>query len=219
MKNNKDFQNLKRKEHLKKDFGAELNYKLWVTKGVRFIAAKRLEKQSNLSVFTIALLSAYIIILNLFVFIPNLNLFRSNPEGLTIFTISLSILVLVFSQIESLRNYNLKAEKLHTCAKEIGKLYNEWRYYKTCINDIVDINSRIIDISKRYEFILDKYDNHDDVDIQLFKAKHNKDFFEYSFPYVPKAHITYYIKVYFIYHLLIGVPIILFFIYLILKVV
>lgn len=212
MTNSKDFQNLPGKEHLKKDFSAELNYKLWVTKGARFYAAKRLQKKNSLSIYTIGFLSSYIIIINLFTFLPNLSLYHFAPEVLTIITISLSILVLVFSQIEALNSYSLKAEKIHSCAKEIGKLYNEWRYYKTCAKDSANINDKILDIKDRYEIILDKYDNHEDVDTHLFKANHN-DYFEFPKSYVRKAYFDYYLKVYFTYHFLIFSPIIAILVY------
>ncbi len=207
MNDYKDFQELPGKAHLKKDFGAELNYKLWVTKGARFYAAKRLQKKSTLSVFSIGFLSGYILIINLLAFFPEGNPFHFDTITLTITTIALSILVLIFSQIETANNYSLKADKLHNCAMEIGKIYNEWRYNKTLVKE--NLNGIIKDLTTRYEIILDKFDNHDDIDTQLFKAKHNY-YFKFSKKYVTWAHINYYIKVYLKYHILIFVPIIAF---------
>ena len=51
--------------YLKKDFGVELNYKLWITKGARFKASERNLICGNLSAQTIVYLSAYLIIVNL----------------------------------------------------------------------------------------------------------------------------------------------------------
>src|SRR5690606_38180940 len=51
--------------YLKKDFGVELNYKLWITKGARFKASERNLVCGNLSARTIVYLSAYLIIVNL----------------------------------------------------------------------------------------------------------------------------------------------------------
>lgn len=51
--------------YLKKDFGVELNFKLWTTKGARFAASDRNKKLNSLSYQTIGYLSVYLIIINL----------------------------------------------------------------------------------------------------------------------------------------------------------
>ena len=51
--------------YLKKDFGVELNYKIWITKGARFSASERNRICDNLSSQTVGYLSAYLIIVNL----------------------------------------------------------------------------------------------------------------------------------------------------------
>lgn len=214
MSDKKEFQNLPGKEHLKKDFGAELNYKLWITKGARFNAANRLKIKSTLSVYCIGFLTGYIIIINLFTFLPVSSSLQFSPTVLTITTVGLSILVLVFSLVENLKNYSLESEKIHSCAMEIGKLYNEWRYYKTLAHEKVDLVDKVLDLTQRYEIILDKYGNHENIDTHLFKVRHNY-YFDFSKPYVLLAYINHYLKVYFIYHFLIFIPVVAFLIFVI----
>jgi len=55
----------KKPPYLQKDFGVELNYKMWSTKGARFSASHRNRILNSLSSKTIGYLSAYLIIINL----------------------------------------------------------------------------------------------------------------------------------------------------------
>ncbi len=51
--------------YLDKDFSVELNFKLWSTKGARFVASHRMKIINRLSSYSIGFLSAYLIILGL----------------------------------------------------------------------------------------------------------------------------------------------------------
>lgn len=197
------------KEYLLKDFGGELNYKLWSTKGTRFCAHRRFKKKNILSMYSIGFLSAYIIIFNLFAFLPTTSAFYIEPNILTMITISLSIIVLVFSQLEIANNYSLTADRFHKCARDIAKLYNEWRYVKTHVDDEAEKKNAIISITKKYEDVLDNYDNHEDIDYQLFKTKH-PDYYHLTRFDIILANCKYYLKVQLIYHALIAIPLILF---------
>ena len=52
----------KQLDHLNKTFLEELNYKMWVTKGARFNASKRLALRDNWSNKAMGFLSSYLII-------------------------------------------------------------------------------------------------------------------------------------------------------------
>ena len=109
------------------NLGEELYHKLWTTKGARFYAHKRLLRKSRLSNQTIGYLTAYVIIINLLGLFNFSEKFVLSSQFIGFATTALSILILVFSQIEASFEYNLKADKYHNCAKAIGKLYLELR--------------------------------------------------------------------------------------------
>ncbi len=194
--------------YLKSDFSAELNYKLWTTKGARFQASQRNKKLNSLSTQTIGYLSAYLIIINLgyvydFSFVGDIT---ANQIG--IITTALSILILIYSLFENAKNHSLKAEKFHQCGLEIAELYNELRMVKT-YNLNANINSQVQAISEKYDVLLRKYENHDPVDFLSFKSSKPK-YFELSVMHLIFLAIEKYFRIKFHYHLMIYGPLIWF---------
>lgn len=200
--------------YLNKDFIVELNYKFWTTKGARFTASSRLKKINRLSSYSIGFLSGYMIIIGLLsVFkLNNDQIVSSNQLGFI--TTGLSILILVFSQLESANDYALKADKFHNCVLEIGELYNKLRYLKTNLKSEEEINSLAQELSVEYGNVLKKYENHEPVDFEYFKTSKN-DYFKLSNFKVFQIQCEYYLRTKFLYHFLIIAPAII--IYLILK--
>jgi len=191
--------------YLQKDFGVELNYKLWTTKGARFAASHRNKIQNELSSKTLGYLSAYLTIVSLLVVykIP----FEPIGENYLNFTITaLSILILIFSQFETAKEFSIKSERFHQCSLEIGELYNELRIAKTFPNITEDDRfQRIIDISKKYDKVLQKCENHNSIDFDYFKTS-KKQYFKLTpakFCYIKLKH---YFFVRFKYHLFIYGP-------------
>ena len=200
----------KQPPYLKKDFGVELNYKLWFTKGARFSASERNKKLNDLSSMTIGYLSAYLIIINL-INIYNLPFLEKLTENeLGFWSASLSILILLYSQFESAKNYSIKGEKFHKCSLEIAELYNELRMVKTSTSISKKKEEKLISkISQNYDEVLKKYENHSYIDNKHFKT-HKPEYFELTRFDVWKIKTEKYFRVYFKYHLMIYGPIILF---------
>lgn len=196
------------KDYLDKDFSAELNYKLWTTKGSRFTASRRLKENSKLSSYTIGFLTAYIIIINLISVFDIRTVSILTPQALAFITTGLSILVLVFSQLENANEYRLRAEKFHDCALEIGDVYNELRYIKTTLKDCNEINKESRRLSDKYGLVLRKYENHDPIDFDYFKTT-KADYFLLKKHQIIWIRSKYYFKTKAMYHLLIISPIVL----------
>ena len=200
----------KQPPYLKKDFGVELNYKLWITKGARFSASERNKKLNDLSTKTVGYLSAYLIIINL-VNVYNVPfLIKLSENELGFWTAALSILILLYSQFESAQNYSLKGEKFHQCSLDIAELYNQLRMVKTStlLNKSHEEIS-ISEISKKYDAILKQHENHSNIDNKVFKT-FKSDYFELTKVNVWKIKVERYFRVYFKYHLMIYGPIIIF---------
>ncbi len=195
------------------NLGEELYHKLWTTKGARFYAHKRLLKKSKLSNQTIGYLTAYVIIINL-LGIYHFDKIILSGQFISFATTALSILILVFSQIEASFEYNLRAEKYHDCAKAIGKLYLELR-------DIM-LSQTLSDPEKETEYkkvanvyagIIERFDNHDFIDFQNFKAEF---YIEFKVSTIERAliYFKHYCITFLFYHCLIFSPIIVTTIYL-----
>lgn len=126
----------------------------------------------------------------------------------------LSILILVFSQLEGSNEYRLRAEKFHDCALEIGELYNKLRYLKTSDENITEINKLSKDLSIEYANVLKKYENHKYIDFLKFQTTKN-DYFKLNNFKIGIINLRYYFSTQLLYHILIILP--AFFIYLLLK--
>lgn len=192
-------------QYLDKDFSAELNFKFWTTKGARFIASHRLKTINKLSLYSIGFLSTYLIILGLLSFFENGNKLLFTTNYLPIISISISILILIFSQLEGSNNYRLRAEKFHDCALEIGNLYNKLRCLKTSTLEKEYINKQSENLSFEYNDILKKYENHKYIDYLMFQTT-KKDYFKLKKIDIINIKLRYYLSTQFLYHTLIIIP-------------
>ena len=192
-------------EYLNKDFSAELNFKFWTTKGARFIASHRLKKINKLSLYSIGFLSTYLIILGLLSFFENSIELLFTTKYLPIISISISILILIFSQLEGSNNYRLKAEKFHDCALEIGNLYNKLRCLKSSSLEKEHINKQSENLSFEYNDILKKYENHKYIDYLMFQTT-KKDYFKLKNIDIINIKLRYYFSTQFLYYTLIIIP-------------
>ncbi len=197
-------------QYLDKDFSVELNFKLWTTKGARFAACDRLKTLNKLSSYSIGMLSAYLVIIGLLsVFRLKLSLQISNDE-LAFASTGLSILILVFSQLESANEYRLKAEKYHDCALEISELYNKLRYIKTSNLSSEEINRQAYDLSVDYSIALKKYENHKPIDYRVFQTT-KAEYFQMKWIEKRKILSQRYIETKLLYHFLIVAPLLVFY--------
>ncbi len=151
----------------------ELYDRLWKTKSARFNAYHRLNKTQYLSSYATSFLSVYVIVLALFQ--PYNIITDEKTIGiLNLIAICVSIILLVFVLMESSMQYNLKAEKFHDCAKKIGKLFKKIEFIKedTSLNDS-DKYKKFEKVQKKYNEIIDLYDNHRPIDFIFFQATNN----------------------------------------------
>lgn len=201
------------KDYLEKTFLEELNYKIWSTKGSRFNANKRVVQVSKLSNLCNSILSVYLIAIGL-LSVYNIYNEKLYSENLIAYSITcLSILLLVFGQIENAKEYSSKAKEYHNCGLELSSLYNELRIFKT-LKENTTLEDKLKFAQKTandYQRILEKHENHEPIDNELFKSKtaayHNLNWFD-----VNKIKIVYYIRTNLLYHILIVFPPIIIFI-------
>lgn len=186
------------------DWEKELNYKLWVTKGARFCAAQRLNAINDASTKALTFLTAYLIIIGLVpTFIPTVSQKVPSPI-LGISTVGISILVLVYSLIESSRRYALRAHLYHDCALRIGRLYDALRQAKS----IEPKDAKIVELHRltgEYERTLEMFENHTPIDYDIFQTQ-KPDYFKLPWRKVLAIRVGAYYHTTFRYHLLIVLP-------------
>jgi hypothetical protein len=195
-------------DYLDKTFLEELNYKVWSTKGSRFNASTRLTKIARWSNFSLTMLSVYLASIGL-LSIYDINVSSNKlDENLIAYSITcLSILTLVLGQIENAKDYSMKAKEFHNCGLELSKIYNDLRIYKTLTENqsLVEREKFAKKISEEYQRILEKHDNHQQIDNDKFKTTKAK-YHKLNYWEVFLINIRYYVRTIFIFHLLIILP-------------
>lgn len=199
----------KHKDHLNKTFVEELAYKLWNTKGARFVTSERLLTMHDLSNKANGFLSAYLIIYSLFSVYQISGNAILDPKIIAFSSTTLAILLLVFTQLEAAQDYKIRALGFHKCALEIAELHDQVRLFKTLKQP--SEQERIAfceDIDRKYHDILRNYPNHDNIDYAYFKTKH-RIYYELSWLEVQKIIFQRYIRTKLLYHALIVIPLII----------
>ncbi len=85
--------------------------------------------------------------------------------------------VIVISLLEGAKNYQIRAEKLHSNAVELSSLNRELEYLIVSKSGEADFVKDIGNISTRYEqLIKDCPENHEPEDYTLFMVQNRKDF-------------------------------------------
>lgn len=194
-------------EYLKdNNFEVELNYKLWITKGTRFKASERCEELDARYNRIVGWVSSYLIIFSVLT-LCNISYLTLPEEYSTFISVSLSILILVFSQFAYAKNYSVRARNYHECALEISKLYNKLRLMKT--DPKIDPCHKIINIKQikdEYEKVLDRYDNHLPIDLAMFQLQ-KKEYFRIGFFSKIYCIVRYFFLVRFVYYFCVyGLP-------------
>ncbi|WP_029283170.1 SLATT domain-containing protein [Pedobacter sp. R20-19] len=194
-------------DYLNKTFLEELSYKIWSTKGSRFHAHSRLVRLSKLSGLCNSLISVYLIAVGLLSVYNVYNTQLGNENVIAYSITCLSILALVFGQIENAKDFNVKAKEFHACGLELSELYNELRIFKT-LNPNATLQEKETytkEAAAKYQRILEKYDNHQHIDIERFKAT-KASYHKLTKIDVWKIWVNYNAFTFFVYYFLIIIP-------------
>ncbi len=192
-------------------YDEDLEKWLWTTKGVRFLVHERYLRQNKWSNISLGLMSFYIILINLVPFY-NINIgINFDTNTISFYSTALSILILLFSQLENSNDFKLKAEKFHSCALEISELYRQLREFVNSGLSTHELASKLTKLTNDYHHILSRYENHKNIDYRYFMVRHSNDF---KINRIDAIYISikYYLNTLFIYHFLIIVPVLFFFI-------
>lgn len=182
----------------------ELNYKMWITKGARFQAAKRCEEKDHSATWTNALLSSYLIIIGLIPFIPHAAFKGISPDIIGFATTGVSIILLAYGLIVAMREYPVQAVTYHDCALEIGVLYNAFRRAKE-LEDNTQKIAEITRISLEYDDLLSRYPNHHSLDSKIFETS-KRAYFKLNIYQCIWRHFLYWLHTKALHHLTVSIP-------------
>jgi len=194
-------------------FDKQLNYNLWSTSRTRYIAARRLTSKNRRSSKAIAFLSAYLIIFTLFDYLFLTKLEGYNGNYILLANITFSLLILVFSQLESSASYGIRALRFHSCGLEIGHLYKQLRRLKSRYEGHEkdeEFYKELQAIDEKYDQVLKNHENHELLDFEIFKTTY-PDYEDHLLRWYEIVFIKSqrYFKDIFVYHLATYVPMII----------
>lgn len=192
---------------MSKTYLDELDYKLYYTKGARFEAHDRLKRTAKLSMISANLLNAYLIVAGLLA-VYNIHSEELISTNLMAYLItSLSILLMVFNQLEAMKHYAQRGEAFLHCALALSSLYEELRIFQTLkvSPSEKEVEDFAYQIKTSYELTLKDSENHLPIDYDLYRSKKRKQL-GLSQAQTTYIRLKHYVTSYLFYHLLIGSP-------------
>lgn len=152
---------------VKNSFLTSLIRRVKITAAVRFEAHHRMQYMKNVTTLSIAMLSIYIISLNLLVFIDN---YKQYSNELTVVTVILSTFVLAVSLVISQMQYGEREYIYHSCGMELNKFLDELLLLKEEGGNLTCEKKRELYI--KYSDILKNYNlNHSGLDTLVVTSK------------------------------------------------
>ena len=173
------------------DRAAVLAEKIWVTKGARFNAHRRLNAKHYSSLTATALMSVYVVFLQLVPMFLGSAAAGLDERTLSLLTSFLAIAILVLSLLEQGKSYQLRAERLHMCGMALNRLYDELENERAQVPAVPA--SLLDDISQRYhEALRSVPENHDPIDNDVFRAQH-REHFKVGRLALTRTYVSYYL--------------------------
>lgn len=157
------------------EYAKELLRKLWITKGIRFEANRRLEKQHEATHLAISTLSVYVICVALFELLLKSAsaTHATTPSAHLLFplaTIAAPIFILVLEKHTAGKQYLVKADRMQRSALKIQALHSEL-HYDVATGTLTAAGLQKIRVE--YEAILQDFTaDHDNIDYLYFQALH-----------------------------------------------
>ena len=135
--------------------GHKLHLRMKTTKSNRFNCAKRLERKARNQSLILNFLSFLTVISGIYLLAFASNLTISGAQFVGVFSIGVSVVSILLSQQDPVREISRRAADAHRCGREVSHLYRQFRGDEL----------KLATASVEYEEILSKYDdNHDRCD-------------------------------------------------------
>lgn len=159
------------------EYGTQLRRRIWITRGARLNAHRRLTDANTWSMRATTFLSMYSIVAALAVAVPQFGLSTDQKEIAGVILTAFSVFTLVLSLLEAPRDYAVKAERLHRNALTLGALLDRLNLMLSRETDPATLHDGLSRIGAEYANILDACpENHEPIDDNAFRAQHREDF-------------------------------------------
>jgi len=156
-------------------YAEDLKETISKTRGSRFNAVRRLESKNEWSIASISVLSVYSIAIAIIQNVLDFSQCQNLNNIYTLSSILLSIFILVISLLEGAKNYQLKADRLHSNALELSIIYRKIEYLVIENLEKKEYIQKLCDLATEYEQVIKGCpENHKPVDYTLFKLEEKK---------------------------------------------
>ncbi|MBW9115172.1 SLATT domain-containing protein [Rhizobium cauense] len=133
------------------------------TKGARFAAHHRLTRMHEMGGYTISIISFFVICISVYLVMFQAEYSPLYGKYLTFISVAISVLIIILSLQDGSKNYLLRAEMMHNCAREVLATYRELSNIKEPSDQDVQ------EYSRRYQSIIDRYPyNHESIDRKVY---------------------------------------------------
>lgn len=154
-------------------FYIDLLYKMHLTKGARYQAARRHQRRSTASIWSIIFLSMYVFSTSAALSIFGVKIPENTSSYIVLLNIIMSSFIIAFSVLEHGKKHDLKAELFLRCAQSISELYDTVSYeHKTGLTNREKLEKHLV---KYQKFVNDFSDNHSETDYRTFRINIGKD--------------------------------------------
>lgn len=177
-----------------------LDRRVWITRGARFNAARRLGNRQYWSIASISFLSIYGISIPIIQSFLDPNTCVSVQKVYSIVSTVSSIFILVLSLLEGSKNYQVRAERLYSNALQLSGICRQIEFLRLRKDDREgDKVTHLIEISDAYEeLILGCQENHETEDFRLFQIQ-NRQHFQISLLKAMTERVLLYVRDYWLY--------------------
>jgi hypothetical protein len=159
------------------EYAMQLRRRIWITRGSRLNAYRRLTEANAWSNRATTFLSMYSIVAALAVAVPQFGLSAEQKELAGVALTALSVFTLVLSLLESQRDYAVKAERLHRNALALGALLDRLNLLRSSVTDEATLGEKLALMGAKCDSILERCpENHDPLDYAVFQAQQRREF-------------------------------------------
>lgn len=139
------------------------------------MAARRLHLHNRWSQWTVAFVSVALL------FIPLLQAFGVRTSGYTdpqlnVIQIMLAVTVFGLSLLLGFEEFGVKSERMHACATEVNRLAQEMLVH------LPGSQQKYLEYLDRYQNVVQRYENHQQVDYLMQKLQNPADYFQGWWP-------------------------------------
>lgn len=171
-----------------------------IVKRARFNAHSRLEQKHKVSIFTLSLISLFVVAISLYALTYNMILPLGVKSAITFASIISSIFIIIVGLLESQNNYQVRAMQLHKCAMEITDLHQKLQIDSSLNRD------ELQDYANKYQSALQACPyNHDDIDYLMAKISGRRAS-DIGWDLTLQVYVTYYLDVYGLSAIILSIP-------------